>query len=143
VYRRDYIIRLIEELGRQLIALRNQILRREQDRDAVRQEIGEIARRTGIDLDVARMVDSSTLRLLMSVAGNVDPGRCWLTAELLQLEGLDAAVRGESASARRDFARALELYALVERDWQPLEEVPAVQERVAELERLLAELPGN
>ena len=140
MYRRDYILRLIEQLGRQLIALRNRILRREQDRDAVRQEIGEIATRTGIDLDVARMVDVSTLRLLMSVAGNVDPGRCWLTAELLLLEGLDAAQAGDSALARLDFARALDLYSMVEQDWQPLDELPPVNERIAETQRLLAEL---
>ena len=140
MYRRDYILRLIEQLGRQLIALRNRILRREQDRDAVRQEIGEIATRTGIDLDVARMVDVSTLRLLMSVAGNVDPGRCWLTAELLLLEGIDAAQAGDSALARLDFARALDLYSMVEQDWQPLDELPPVNERIAETQRLLAEL---
>ena len=141
MYRRDYILRLIEQLGRQLIALRNRILRRDQDRDAVRSEIAEIARRTGIDLDVARTVDVSTLRLLMSVAGNVDPGRCWLAAELLLLEGLDAAQAGNPASARRDFARALDLYSMVEADWRPFDEVPPVNERIAETQQLLAELP--
>lgn len=37
MYRRDYILRLIERFGQMLIALRNRILRRELDSDPGRQ----------------------------------------------------------------------------------------------------------
>jgi len=80
VYQRDYILRLIEHLGRTLLMLRNRILDRQEQHATVQEEIRAIAARAGVDLDVARAVDLVTLRLLMSFAGDFDPARGWLTA---------------------------------------------------------------
>ena len=137
MYQRDYILRLIEHLGRTLLMLRNRILDRQEQHATVQEEIRAIAARAGVDLDVARAVDLVTLRLLMSFAGDFDPARGWLTAELLYLEGLDKR-RDRLADARRDLSRALDLYRMLPPDWQPFEELPPCAERIAEIERLLA-----
>ena len=139
MYQRDYILRLIEHLGRTLLMLRNRILDRQEQHATVQDEIRAIATRAGVDLDVARAVDLVTLRLLMSFAGDLDPARSWLTAELLYLEGLDKR-RDGVADARRDLSRALDLYRMLLPDWQPFEELPPSAERIAEIERLLADV---
>jgi hypothetical protein len=138
VYQRDYILRLIEHLGRTLLMLRNRILDRQEQHATVQDEIRAIAARAGVDLDVARAVDLVTLRLLMSFAGDLDPARSWLTAELLYLEGLDKR-QDRVVDARRDLSRALDLYRMLPPDWQPFEELPPTAERIAEIERLLAD----
>ena len=138
MYQRDYILRLIEHLGRTLLMLRNRILDRQEQHATVQDEIRAIAARAGVDLDVARAVDLVTLRLLMSFAGDLDPARAWLTAELLYLEGLDKRRDNIGSDARRDLSRALDLYRMLPADWKPFEELPPAAERIAEIERLLA-----
>ena len=138
MYQRDYILRLIEHLGRTLLMLRNRILDRQEQHATVQDEIRAIAARAGVDLDVARAVDLVTLRLLMSFAGDFDPARGWLTAELLYLEGLDKRRDNIVSDGRRDLSRALDLYRMLPPDWQPFEELPPSAERIAEIERLLA-----
>ena len=140
MYQRDYILRLIEHLGRTLLMLRNRILDRQEQHATVQDEIRAIAARAGVDLDVARAVDLVTLRLLMSFAGDFDPARGWLTAELLYLEGLDKRRDNTVADARRDLSRALDLYRMLPPEWQPFEELPPCAERIAEMERLLADV---
>ena len=137
MYQRDYILRLIEHLGRTLLMLRDRILGRQEQHATVQDEIRAIAARASIDLDGARAVDLMTLRLLMSFAGDFDPARSWLTAELLYLEGLDKRRDNTVADARRDLSRALDLYRMLPQDWQPFAELPPCAERIAEIERLL------
>ena len=137
MYQRDYILRLIEHLGRTLLMLRDRILGRQEQHATVQDEIRAIAARASIDLDGARAVDLVTLRLLMSFAGDFDPARSWLTAELLYLEGLDKRRDNTVADARRDLSRALDLYRMLPQDWQPFAELPPCAERIAEIERLL------
>jgi hypothetical protein len=140
VYQRDYILRLIEHLGRTLLMLRDRILGREQQQHAnTQEEIRAIAARAGVDLGAARAVDLVTLRLLMSFAGDLDPARCWLTAELLYLEGLDKRQEHGAAGGRRDLTRAEELYMMLPPEYQPFPELPLSRERIAEIGRLLAE----
>ena len=118
--------------------LRNRILDRQEQHATVQDEIRAIAARAGVDLDVAKAVDLVTLRLLMSFAGDLDPARAWLTAELLYLEGLDKRRDNIGSDARRDLSRALDLYRMLPADWKPFEELPPAAERIAEIERLLA-----
>lgn len=145
MYQRDYILRLIDQLGRTLLMLRDRILGRQEQhagvQDEIQDEIRAIAARVSIDLDGARAVDLVTLRLLMSFAGDLDPARCWLTAELLYLDGLDKHQENTVVAARRDLTRALDLYRMLPPDWQPFEELPPARQRIAEVERLLADLP--
>lgn len=138
MYQRDYILRLIEHLGRTLLLLRHRILGRQEQHATVQEEIRAIAARASVDLDGARAVDLVTLRLLVSFAGDLDPARCWLTAELLYLEGLDKRRDKTVPAARRDLARALDLYRMLPAEFQPFEELPPSAERIAEIEGLLA-----
>jgi hypothetical protein len=140
LYQRDYILRLIEQLGQALIRLRDRILGRQAEPGQIRGEIRSLAQQVGLDLDVARTVDLATLRMLMSLAGDIDPGRCWLMAELLFLEALQAREAGDLGQAKRDLERALQLHAWVEPDWKPFEELPTVGERMEEMRRVLGEM---
>jgi hypothetical protein len=54
MYRRDYIMRLIERFGGILIALRNRILRREVDSAEPMGQVRDLAGQAGLDLDIAR-----------------------------------------------------------------------------------------
>ena len=40
--------------------------------------------------DLARAMTSETLLLMVAPGGEVDPGRCWLLAEMFYLEGVEA-----------------------------------------------------
>jgi hypothetical protein len=138
MYHRDYILRLIERFGQALIALRNRILKREQEQAVTLAEIREIAEQAGLDYDVARRLDPSTLLMWLSPGGQVEPPRMWLMAELLYLEGLQAR-SSDPAGGRADFERALAILVRLPADWRPSDDFSSVGERVGELEGLLAQ----
>ena len=130
MYQRDYILRLIERFGATLRAIRDRLLRRQADPQAARSEIGEIAREAGMDLDVARRLDTNSLLLWLSPGLEPDPGRLWLMAELLYLDALAA----DDAEVRRaDVLRAIAILERLPGEWRPVPDVPAVQERLDEL----------
>lgn len=111
--RRDYIMQMIEELGRMLIALRRRILGGSAEREEVRGELSEAAKLGGLDYDLARAMGPDTLRTMVAPGGDVDPGRCWLLAELSYLDGLEADLAGDPEEAREAFERAGFLYGLL------------------------------
>jgi hypothetical protein len=90
MYRHDYVMRLIEAFGKALIAIRNRILERGADSQTVLAELGEMSRKAGVDLDIARRLDTASLLMWLSPTGEYDPARVWLLAELLYLAGLQA-----------------------------------------------------
>lgn len=90
MYSRDYILRLIQQFGRTLIALRNRLLGRQADQAEMDAAIAEIARHAGLDLDIARRLDPPSLLMWLSPTEEVDPSRMWLMAELLYLAALAA-----------------------------------------------------
>ena len=137
MYRRDYILRLIERFGRMLIALRNRILRREVKTADVIAELSEIAQQAGLDLALARQLDPATLVLWLAPTDDVDEPKLWLMAELLYLEGLAARSARRRGEARRDFLRALALCSRLPTDWRPADDLATAGERMAELQRLL------
>ena len=137
VYRRDYILRLIERFGQMLIALRNRILKRELDSAEARAEIHELARMAGLDLDVARQLDPATLLVWLAPGDDVDEPKLWLMGELLYLEGLHARGAGEADGGRDDFARALAVFGRLPASWRPHADLPSADERAAEVRRLL------
>src|SRR5690606_18121177 len=81
MYRHDYILRLIQHLGAALVTLRDRILRRERDEIGVREEVGEIARQAGLDLEVARSLHPQQLLMWLAPVGEPDPAKLWLMAE--------------------------------------------------------------
>ena len=138
MYRRDYVLRLIERLGMALIALRNRLLQRKGDQPLAMAELGDIAREAGLDLDVARQLDPAMLLMWLSPTGELDPARDWLLAELLYLSGLQSESANPS-SGSGDFRRALALFSRIPPEWHPPGELAAAGERIAELRERLAE----
>lgn len=133
MYSRDYILRLIQQFGRTLIALRNRLLGRQADQAEMDAAIAEIARHAGLDLDIARRLDPPSLLMWLSPSEDVDPSRMWLMAELLYLAALaDAPVR-----RRGDLERALAIWERLPPDWKPSDDFPPVGERIDELRCLL------
>jgi hypothetical protein len=116
MYRHDYVMRLIEAFGKALIAIRNRILTREADSQTVLAELGEMSRKAGVDLDIARRLDQASLLMWLSPTGEYDPARMWLLAQLLYLAGLQADADRPGAG-RPDFARALALLDHVPADF--------------------------
>jgi hypothetical protein len=137
MYRRDYILRLIERFAQMLIALRNRILKRELDADEMRAEIREMARQSGLDLELARQLDPATLLVWLAPGDDVDEPKLWLMGELLYLEGLHARQAGDAGGGRGDFARALAIFGRLPAGWRPHEELPSAGPRAAEIRHLL------
>jgi hypothetical protein len=136
VYRRDYILRLIERFGRALRTLRDRILKREVDAATAVAEIHDVAEQAGIDLDLARRLDPASLSLWLAPGDDVDQPRLWLIAELLYLTGLQTSGT-DRAAARGDFERALTLHSRLPADWKPSDGFVTAGERVAELRIVL------
>lgn len=137
MYRRDFILRLIERFGRALIALRNRILKREAEAAPVHADIHGIASEAGLDLDLARRLDPRTLVMWLAPTGEVDEAKFWLLGELLYLEGLAAQGQGEADGGGGDMARALAVFSKLPAGWRPASDLASAGERCQELaERL-------
>jgi hypothetical protein len=137
---RDYILRLIEQMGAALIALRNRILGREAEPVAIWEELSGVAERTGFDLELLRGFSAETLRMLVSPTGEVEPGRCWLMAELLYLDGLQAEAEGRTEDAVAGLEKAFTLFHLIAPAGGMLVGLPEAGERMEEIEERLAAL---
>jgi len=137
---RDYILRLIEQMGAALVALRNRILGRRADPARIGDELSTLAGQGGLDMALLRGFSGDTLRMLVSPAGEVEPGRCWLIAELLYLDGLQAQVEERTGDARESLSKARILYALVAPRGGMLVGFPEAAERADDIEARLAEL---
>jgi len=111
---RDYILRLIEQMGQVLIALRARIVRGEATPSEVADGFATVAAHTGIDLALARAATPETLELLVAPTGDVEPGRCWLVAEMMAVDGLEAELEGRIDDAEASYERALVLFRLLE-----------------------------
>ncbi len=134
--RRDYILRMIEQVGRVLIALRDRILAGE-DRSEVQRQLQWAAAEVGLDLGLARAATIDTLLLLIAPSGEVEPARCWMVAETLHLDGLEAEISGEVERARSSYEKARTLFTLVAPRGAYLVGLPEATERIRELDRRL------
>ena len=131
---RDYVLRLIEQLGAALVALRNRILRRGAAPQEVYDELAGLADRSGFDLALLRGFSGETLRMLVSPTGEVEPARCWLMAELLYLDGLQALAERRDEDARAGLEKARLLYSLVEPGGGMLVGLAEAAERIHEID---------
>ena len=131
---RDYILRLIEQMGQMLIELRNQILGRAASPKDVADGLERVAAQTGIDLALARSATPETLQMLVAPTGDVEPGRCWLVAEMMAVDGLEAEMGGRDVDALAAYERALALFSLIGPGGAFLVGFPEASERVEELE---------
>jgi hypothetical protein len=140
--RRDYILRIIEQMGSALVALRNRILGRHGSPVRIEEDLRALAGRGGVDLEVIRGLSGDTLLMLVSPGGEVEPGRCWLIAELLYLDGLEADVEGRVDDARLSLVKARTLYALVAPGGGMLVGFPEAEDRFRDIDARLGQLEG-
>lgn len=134
---RDYILRLIEQMGAALVALRNRILGRKADPERLQEELSGLAGQAGFDLAILRGFSGDSLRMLVSPAGDVEPGRCWLMAELLYLDGLQARMEERHEDAVASLEKAHRLFSVVAPRGGLLVGLPEAAERLEEIGALL------
>lgn len=139
---RDYILRIIEELGAVLIALRNAILGGSARATEVEDTLRRAAGAAGMNLDLARAASIDALPAMMAPTGEVDPARCWLLAEVLMTDGMRLLHdgEGEAERARSSLAKAAALFRLVAPLGAYLTGFPEADERIKEIEEALAGL---
>lgn len=135
---RDYILRVIEELGAVLIALRNAILGGAAPATQMEDTLRRAAAGAGMDLDLARAASIDALPAMMAPTGEVDPARCWLLAEVLMTDGVSLLSSGETELARSSLAKAAALFTLVAPEGAFLTGFPEASERIEEIEAMLA-----
>ncbi|MCG6987398.1 MAG: hypothetical protein LJF06_04370 [Gemmatimonadetes bacterium] len=138
---RDYILRLIEEMGAIMAALRDRILGRKTDHASLQDELTALSGRAGFDLALLRGFDGETLRMLVAPTGEVEPARCWMMAEILYLDGLEADVDDRRDDARASLDKARILYSLIEPAGGMLVGIVEAAARIEEIDRRLATLP--
>ncbi|NIP57207.1 MAG: hypothetical protein GWM92_03540 [Gemmatimonadetes bacterium] len=140
---RDYILRMIEEMGEILIRIRKKILGQEEEAP-VDADFGSLSRSlsrlAGVDLSLARSASADTLAMLVAPAGEVDPTRCWILAETLYLDGIHASMEGRDDDALASLDRAHRLFALVKPGGVYLVGFPEAAERMREIETRLEAL---
>jgi hypothetical protein len=134
--RSDYILRMIERLGQMLIRLRK-LIAGGADAENVGDELRNIARVGAVDIDIARLASRDTLLMFVAPEGEVEPTRCWLLAELLYLDGLQARAEGRDGDARSSFEKAVSLFELVEPGGVHLLGWPEASERIAQIHTLV------
>lgn len=130
MYRRDYILRLIEQFSRVLAVLLNKITGRQLTPAEVHAQVAEIASQSGLQLDVARSLDSTMLLMWLAPRGEVDSGKFWLMAELLFLEGMQAHEEGLEDRSRADLLKARVILSQLDADWRPQADLASVSERL-------------
>ena len=134
---RDYILRMIEEMGAVLIALRNAILRGGAPPGEVETTLRRATSAAGMELELARVVTVDALTNMVAPRGEVEPARCWVLAEALMTDGVNRMRQGEPELARPVLAKAAVLFSLVAPWGAYLTGFPEAEERIAEIEEWL------
>jgi hypothetical protein len=132
---RDYILRMIEQVGAMLARLRQRILGGDPGAPA---ELNAEAARQGVDLELARLLDEDSLLLLLSPGGRPEAARCWVMAEFLYLDGLQMEEAGRLDESRASYRRALRLFRAL--DPAVIGGLPEAAGRAAEMETRLRSL---
>jgi len=118
MYRRDYLLRMIEEMGRIMARIRELLLGGEVVKAAT--ELQEAARVAGLDIGTARVLDADSLVLLLRPTPDADPGRVQLAADLLELDALVARAAGREEQAAQLLAKSARLRDAVGRSPSPV-----------------------
>ena len=139
---RDYILRMIEQMGEILIAVRNMIVGGVTSARIIEEKLAAAASQSGLDLSLARAASPETIELMVAPTGEVEPGRCWLVAEILYLDGLHAQLDGRPEEADASFRKSLPLYVVLAPMGLFLG-LPEASERIREIEERLASLSAN
>lgn len=134
---RDYLLRQIEALGQLLIAIRKMILGGEADGAAVESRLREAAGKGGMDLELARAATPDTLQMLIAPTGEIEPGRCWLLAETLYLDGIRARLEGDTQQEMDSLGKARMLFSLLAPMGAFLVGFPEAEERIREIDGMV------
>lgn len=129
-------MRLIEQLGVALARLR-QLITGQASQEEIRAEMHAAARQGGIDLEMAKLASVDTLVSLMFIGAEINPSRCWLTAELLLLDGIDAESDERYDEAEVSYEKAIRLFELLVPAGTLLVGWPEAHERILEIEARL------
>ena len=139
MHQRDYILRLIEELGAVLIAFRRRILGGEIDPRRADEELAAVAGKVGLDIDVLRGLSVDSLHLFAAPSGEVDPTRCWLMGEILYIDGLQARAEERLTDARLSLEKARVLFSLIAPGGGMLVGFHEAGDRMEEIDELIAD----
>jgi hypothetical protein len=131
---RDYILRMIEQIGAVLAGIRKRLLGGKASEET-RQELTDVASQAGFDLELVRGFDLDTLLMLIAPAGEIEPARGWLMAEVLYLDGLDATLTG--GPAHDSLVKARALFELMRPHPALFVGIAEADHRIAEIDALL------
>ncbi len=131
---KDYILRQIEVLGAALIGIRKMILGGKAETADVESRLQEVSQQGGMALDLARASSPDTLHMLIAPTGEIEPGSCWLLAETLYLDGLQAQLVGDGDRAADSLGKARMLFFLLKPMGAFLVGFPEATERIREID---------
>jgi hypothetical protein len=131
---KDYILRQIEVLGAALIGIRKMILGGKAETADVESRLQEVSQQGGMALDLARASSPDTLHMLIAPTGEIEPGSCWLLAETLYLDGLQAQLVGDGDRAADSLGKARMLFFLLKPMGAFLVGFPEASERIREID---------
>ena len=100
----------MQRLAELLQRIQNAIEGEGGDLQKAEDEMREMARTAGLDLEIARMADGPTLEAVLTGGGEATESRRWLAAEVLFVDGLLALKRGDEGSAADRLGKARHLY---------------------------------
>ncbi len=137
---KDFILREIERLGVIFRAIMDRIVGRTTSLAEVKQDLHAAAGSLGVDLELAHKVSPETLLLLVAPGGVAEPTRCWVFAESLFLEGLEANLSGQAEQAVELLTRSRMLYELLGHGRYKLGSLADATERIARIDELLSSI---
>jgi len=109
MYQRDYIMRMIEQLG--VFLTRILKLKEAEKFDAARMEIDRAGKTLlGLDMSLIRALSDEKIISLLQPTGSLDSGKCLLIAELLREEGDICERQGKEEERYTCYSKSLSLY---------------------------------
>jgi hypothetical protein len=102
--RRDYLLRMLEDMGRVIARLRELLLGGDTTGAAL--ELQAAAKLAGLDLGAARSLTAESLLMILRPTGDGDPTRVRLVAELLDGAAAVAHAEGKDDEAAQYEAKA-------------------------------------
>lgn len=140
---RDYILRMIEQFGQVVLAVRRMIFGGGAGSPEAEERLKGLASQAGLDLELARAATPETLMLFAAPSGEIEPARCWMYAETLLLDGIDATLASDVFRARSSLRKAEMLFGLLAPAGAFLVGFPEAAERLEEIRTRLAELDAG
>jgi hypothetical protein len=115
--RDDYLLRLIEQIGRLVARLRELLLKGEV---VVEDEVRQTAAAAGYDLGLLRLLTTESLASLVNPTGRPDALKTVLVAELIFADALICRSHGDSAGEAERMEKVSTLLAAAETDEDPV-----------------------